>query len=91
MPDGDIFAVNGIGSFSGDKAFGFNVETDLVPKEVKIDPALRLAALLTSHNIAVKSPCLFFVSNGVSEMEDCRHILEPSLTIGAVGIFSAAF
>ena len=91
MPDGDIFAVNGIGSFSGDKAFGFNVETDLMAKEIKVNPALSLTALLTSYNISVKPPCLFFVSNRVSEMEDCRHILEPSLTIGAVGIFSAAF
>lgn len=76
MPDGDIFAVNEISCVGGGKAFGFNMKTDLMAEEVKINPCVRFAALRTSYDIAVKTPRLLFVFYGVGEMESRRHLGE---------------
>ena len=74
MTDRDIFAVNGVGGLSRSKAFGFDVETELVTKEVEINPRLGFAALGATENIGVEAPSLFFVLNRVSKVEYRSHV-----------------
>jgi len=89
MPYRNVFAVYRVCRIGRGKAFRFNVKTDLVAKEIKINPSFSLTPLRTSHNIAVKPSCLFLVFDGIGEMKNRRHGL--STLFGAVSVISAAF